>query len=739
MSGTAAELERSEAARAARTSVLAFATDSETESVLRDALADQAEGAEVRRGGLDEAGRVLRRSRSPHVLVIDISGNAQPLAALAELSQLVEPDVRVLAIGDTPDVSLYRSLTHGLGVLEYLFKPLTRELVRQHFGPVIDRESPGARLLRGGRVISVTGVHGGVGATTIAANLAWYLAECAHRHTLLLDGDLYGAAAAMLLSVKPRPGLRVALENPTRVDDLFIDRTAQIIGERLHVLSGEGVLADAPPIATGALPSLLEILRRRYKFLVCDAACPASRIGRGLLDLAHQRILITEPSVAGARDVLRYLSIPQASGLPTAALPGAPLVVLNQMGVKGSLSLAQFEQATGRRPDLVIPHLKGALRAAGNLGEPAAATRASVSQADAGSGVSRGVGGHGIRPLASALGPPVSDVPVFGRRQVDEFPPEVTHAGAVAQRVETPAAVPAPDSAGGLGSELRSLCLARLDPSVVAAMAPDRLAVEVERLVAEIATEQRIQLNAREQRRLSQDLVDDMLGLGPLEPLLEDDSVTDIMVNGFDRVFVERRGKVVRTNVHFRDRQHLINISQRVASKIGRRIDESSPMVDARLEDGSRVNIVFPPLGARRAVHVDPQVLAPADRHREAGGLRLALAAAWARAGDHGTRAAQHHHLRRHRLGQDDPAQRHLAHDRPRRAGGHDRGRGRTATAAAACRAAGDEAAQHREQGRSHPARPDPQRAAHATGPDHRGRGARLGGIRHAPGDEHGA
>ncbi len=374
MSGTApaVELERPEGGRSARVPVLAFATDAEAESVLRDALADQAEGAEVCRGGLDEAAKILRRTRSPHVLVVDISGIAQPLARLAELSQLVEPDVRVLAIGDTPDLTLYRGLTHGLGVLEYLFKPLTRELVRQHFGPVIDRENPGARLLRGGRVISVTGVMGGVGATTIAANLAWYLAEGAHRHTLLLDGDLHGAAAAMLLSVKPRPGLRVALENPTRVDDLFIDRTAQMVGERLCVLSGEGPLTEQPPIAAGALPGLMEILRRRYKFLVCDAPCPASRIGRGLLDLAHQRVLVTEPSVAGARDVLRYLAIPQATGLPSAALPGATLIVVNRVGMKGGLSLAQFEKATGRRPDLVIPELKGLLRGAANLGEPAA-------------------------------------------------------------------------------------------------------------------------------------------------------------------------------------------------------------------------------------------------------------------------------------------------------------------------------------------------------------------------------
>ncbi len=103
-------------------------------------------------------------------------------------------------------------------------------------------------------------------------------------------------------------------------------------------------------------------------------------------------------------------------------------------------------------------------------------------------------------------------------------------------------------------------------------------------------------MTAREKRALAGELVHDILGLGPLEPLLEDDSIADIMVNGPDRTFIERHGKVVLSNVRFRDTQHLINICQRIAADIGRRVDESSPMVDARLKDGSRVNIVFPPL-----------------------------------------------------------------------------------------------------------------------------------------------
>jgi pilus assembly protein CpaF len=145
-------------------------------------------------------------------------------------------------------------------------------------------------------------------------------------------------------------------------------------------------------------------------------------------------------------------------------------------------------------------------------------------------------------------------------------------------------------------NEIRTLCLSRLEPAAVAGMSPERLSGDMERLISEIATQNRIQLNAREQRGLATELVHDIIGLGPLEPLLADDTISDIMVNGPDRIFVERRGKTVQSSVRFRDTQHLAGICQRIAAAVGRRVDESSPMVDARLKDGSRVNIVFPPL-----------------------------------------------------------------------------------------------------------------------------------------------
>ncbi len=179
----------------------------------------------------------------------------------------------------------------------------------------------------------------------------------------------------------------------------------------------------------------------------------------------------------------------------------------------------------------------------------------------------------------------------FGRRRA-EGSAEPAPATPANDEVESARSTAPPESI----AELRQLCLAQLEPSTVAMLTPERLEREVERLISELATQRRVQLNGREQRQLAIELVHDMIGLGPLEILLEDQTINDIMINGPNRIFVERLGKVVQSNVVFRDTAHLSNICQRIAVAIGRRVDESSPMVDARLKDGSRVNIVFPPL-----------------------------------------------------------------------------------------------------------------------------------------------
>ncbi|MGI9494024.1 MAG: CpaF family protein, partial [Geminicoccaceae bacterium] len=138
--------------------------------------------------------------------------------------------------------------------------------------------------------------------------------------------------------------------------------------------------------------------------------------------------------------------------------------------------------------------------------------------------------------------------------------------------------------------------LERIDASAAAKLPRDELQRQIAELIGEIVAEEKLSVTSREQQELTITLVDDMVGLGPLEPLLADEGINDIMINGPSQVYVERKGKLELTDVRFRDNGHVMNIAQRIVTRVGRRVDETCPIADARLPDGSRVNIIAPPL-----------------------------------------------------------------------------------------------------------------------------------------------
>ncbi len=142
----------------------------------------------------------------------------------------------------------------------------------------------------------------------------------------------------------------------------------------------------------------------------------------------------------------------------------------------------------------------------------------------------------------------------------------------------------------------RQFVFATLNVSAALTRSRDQVRMEIERLIAELALRDRLPITQQEQAQMTAEILNDMFGVGPIEPLLQDETVSDIMVNGPDQVYVERRGRLELTPLKFRDNAHLTNVAQRIAASVGRRVDESSPMVDARLADGSRVNVVLPPL-----------------------------------------------------------------------------------------------------------------------------------------------
>jgi pilus assembly protein CpaF len=150
-----------------------------------------------------------------------------------------------------------------------------------------------------------------------------------------------------------------------------------------------------------------------------------------------------------------------------------------------------------------------------------------------------------------------------------------------------------------LKTQIHHACIAKLGPQLFTTQTDEELSERVLRAVTEQLALDRTPLTREERRQITKEISDDILGYGPLEPLLQDDSVTEVMVNGPDMIYVERSGKIQHTPASFLDDAHLMRIIDKIVSTIGRRIDESSPMVDARLPDGSRVNAIIPPLALR--------------------------------------------------------------------------------------------------------------------------------------------
>ena len=351
---------------AERAAVMGFVTDADSENALREGMSEIVPGILIKRNSIRQATALLRKMPSPEVLVVDITGEDAPLAALHDLSEVVEPNTRVLVIGDRADMNFYRSLTRDLGVAEYLYKPLAKEMVARMFGPACLQRPVASGALQGGRIVAVSGACGGVGTTTIAANLAWYLGEELKRHTLLFDPDIYTGNAAMMLGGRTGTGLRLALETPSRIDELFVERAAQPVTERLSVLAGDEKVTEAAEIAEGAGRALLAALRRRYNFVVSDVPSAPVPVYRELLMLAHQRVLVMDPTLASMRNTLRLLALPTGPDQVRRAV-----IVLNRLGQPGGLTRPQIEEALEMSIDVAIPYQPRQLGQAATMGTPA--------------------------------------------------------------------------------------------------------------------------------------------------------------------------------------------------------------------------------------------------------------------------------------------------------------------------------------------------------------------------------
>jgi pilus assembly protein CpaE len=338
---------------AGRLPVMAF-VDADTERLLQDASVLPGRN-QIVRGGIAKAIEYLSEQRSPHVLLVDISGVELPLSKIQILADVCEPGTNVIAIGDHNDVALYRDLqTAGVG--DYLVKPLTRELVTKALAP---RANPGemgraATALKLGKMVSFIGARGGVGTTTMAANLAWHLANRQSRRVALVDLDLQHGDCPLLFNAETTPGLRDALANPLRLDPLLLERIMTRHGERLFILGGEEPIQDHVQFTPAAVETLFSVLRSQFHYVIADVPRIPTPAYRRALEIADRRVIVVDQTMRSIRDAVR---LKRAFG----DTPGVDQAIfaLNREGEAGNHGLSQKEihNVLQAKPTSTIPYL----------------------------------------------------------------------------------------------------------------------------------------------------------------------------------------------------------------------------------------------------------------------------------------------------------------------------------------------------------------------------------------------
>jgi pilus assembly protein CpaE len=333
------------------------------------------------KGGLRNAVQSLSVSASPNILMVDLSESGDPINDINALAEVCEPGTVVVAIGQVNDVRLYRDLLAS-GIHDYLLKPLSSAQLRDSltqaqavFSAPKTNDADGVK-----RHIStaVVGTRGGVGASTLATSLAWMFSADHKLPTALLDLDVHFGTGALALDLEPGRGLTDAIDNPSRIDGLFIERAMIRANDNLAILSAEAPI-NSPLMTDGsAFVQLEEEFRHAFEMTVIDLPRNMLINFPHLLADVNVVVLATEMTLASARDTIRILS-----WLKTNASHAQPLIIANkvQPGV-AEISKADFEASIERKIDFTVPYdLKAAANAA-KLGQTfAEASRTSKASA----------------------------------------------------------------------------------------------------------------------------------------------------------------------------------------------------------------------------------------------------------------------------------------------------------------------------------------------------------------------
>ncbi len=349
-----------------RDAFAAFVCDEATIDVVRNTASELGMPHEkCHKGGLRNAVQTLSVSASPSILLVDLSECGDPLSDINALAEVCEPGTVVLAVGQVNDVRLYRDLVAS-GIQDYLIKPLTEEMLRDALIQAqttfsAPRSSSDSKAARDHVMTAVVGTRGGVGASTIATSLAWMFSTEHKLPTALLDLDVHFGTGALTMDLEPGRGLTDAIDNPSRIDGLFIERAMVRANDHLAVLSAEAPIHTPLMTDGSAFVQLEDEFRQAFDMTVVDLPRNMLINFPHILNGADVFVLATELTLASARDAIRILS-----WVSSHAEHMRPIIVANRVAQgTGEISRADFEASIERKIDYVIPaDVKAAVHAA---------------------------------------------------------------------------------------------------------------------------------------------------------------------------------------------------------------------------------------------------------------------------------------------------------------------------------------------------------------------------------------
>jgi pilus assembly protein CpaE len=353
------------AAKPPRAGILAVLHDQPTLDRVRALIGElRLEEELILEPALDAACQRLRDGGKPRVVIFDLSDAAAPATEIRAIRAAGGGETRIIALGTVNDVGLFRELL-AAGAFDYLIKPASRDALAAALEKYVDaaRGEAGAGLAE---IIAFIGSRGGVGATSAAVATAWLLSERHKESTALVDLDLHFGTVALNLDTDPGSGLCEALEQPARIDALFVDRAMIKLSETLRVLAAEAAVAEMLTVDAGAIDLLLHELRRRFKRVVVDLprwVTPAQRV---VLGAAATVAVVCERSLAGLRDTIRLQALLREHA------PQARLMLIDggAGGERVTIGRSEFEKAVGQGIDVSLPYDVKAATAATNAGRP---------------------------------------------------------------------------------------------------------------------------------------------------------------------------------------------------------------------------------------------------------------------------------------------------------------------------------------------------------------------------------